>query len=216
MSNQFWLSFNNNAERLQLPVNPGELSLGSGSLNTTVSVSMLGEVSIIQDPVLKTFEFSSLFPASYAPYCAYKEIPDPWEAVATIERWKDSGKPIRFIVTGTPVNFAVTIEEFRYTERGGDVGTIYYDLSLKEYRFITSRQLEETVVNGNATVTVQQTQARPDTKTQAKTYTVKPGDSLWKIAQTELGDGAKYSQIASANGIKPNYIIQPGQVIKLP
>ncbi|MDO7787121.1 LysM peptidoglycan-binding domain-containing protein [Desulforamulus aquiferis] len=213
--NQFWLSFNNGAERLQLPVNPGELSVGNGSQNTTVSVSKLGEVSIIQDPTLKTFSLASEFPATPGPYCEYQDIPDPWQAVQVIERWKNSGMPVRFIVTGTSINFAVTIEDFSFKEVGGDVGTIYYELLLKEYKFIIPRQLEIAVVNGQQVFSVQAKQSRPDTKPQAKTYMVKPGDSLWKIAQLEMGNGSKWPEVAKLNGINPKYILRPGQVIKL-
>jgi nucleoid-associated protein YgaU len=212
---EFWLSYNNSAERLQLPVNPGEIEIDNGSQNTTLSISRLGEVTIIQDPVLKIFEFSSFFPVAYGPFCSNKNIPEPWAAVQIIERWKNTGWPIRFIVTGTPINFPVTIEDFIYKEQGGDVGTIYYDISLKEYRFIVPRLLETTAVNGQEIVTVQQASARPDTKLQASTYTVRPGDSLWKIAKLEKGDGAKYKDIATTNGIMPPYAIYPGQVIKL-
>ena len=46
-------------------------------------------------------------------------------------------------------------------------------------------------------------------------YTVKTGDTLWDIAQNELGNGARYREIMELNGLK-NEIIYPGQVLKLP
>lgn len=212
---EFWFSFNNNEERLQLPVNPGEISISNRSNNETVSVSKIGEVSIIQEPTLKTFSFSSFFPAEYGPYCSYRRVPNPWSAVKDIERWKDSGKPVRFIITGTPVNFAVTIESFDYDEVGGDVGTINFSIMLREYRFVKPRQLVEQIVfNEPAVLAV--TDSRPDTKPPVKSYTVKPGDSLWKIAQKNLGNGARYPEIASLNGIKAPYTIYPNQELKLP
>lgn len=48
-----------------------------------------------------------------------------------------------------------------------------------------------------------------------KTYTVKSGDSLWKIAKSQLGDGSRYSEIMSLNGLK-SAVIQVGQVLKIP
>ncbi len=48
-----------------------------------------------------------------------------------------------------------------------------------------------------------------------KTYTVKKGDSLWKIAKTQLGSGLKYTQIKKLNGLKSN-TIYTGQVLLLP
>lgn len=48
-----------------------------------------------------------------------------------------------------------------------------------------------------------------------KTYTVRSGDSLWKIALSQLGDGSRYTEIKTLNGLKSN-TINVGQVLKLP
>ena len=48
-----------------------------------------------------------------------------------------------------------------------------------------------------------------------KTYTVKTGDTLWDIAQTLLGNGARYKEIVSLNNLHSS-IIYPGQVLKIP
>lgn len=50
---------------------------------------------------------------------------------------------------------------------------------------------------------------------QDNTYTVKSGDSLWKISQTFLGNGARYKEIMDLNGMV-SQTIKPGQVLKLP
>ncbi|GIN39052.1 phage-like element PBSX protein XkdP [Heyndrickxia oleronia] len=211
---EFWLSYNNNAERLQLPVNPSELSIGNGSQNETHSISRLGEITILQDPTLKTFDFSSFFPLFYAPFCSYKNIPKPWEAVQTIERWKKSGKPIRFIVTKTPINYAVSIEDFPYRENE-DVGTIYFDLSLKEYPFINVRTITQSKDGKKAEVSKKSQRQNPKPAT-PKTYKVKQGQSLWIIAQKQLGSGARFKEIAKLNGIKAPYIIHTNQTLKMP
>lgn len=48
-----------------------------------------------------------------------------------------------------------------------------------------------------------------------KTYTVKKGDSLWAIAAAQLGDGSRYNEIKTLNGLNSN-TIYPGQTLKLP
>ena len=48
-----------------------------------------------------------------------------------------------------------------------------------------------------------------------RTYTVKSGDSLWAIAAKQLGDGSRYKEIKSLNGLSSD-TIHPGQVLKLP
>ena len=47
------------------------------------------------------------------------------------------------------------------------------------------------------------------------TYTVKAGDTLWDIAQSQLGNGSRYKEIMALNGLTSD-VIQPGQVLKLP
>ena len=52
----------------------------------------------------------------------------------------------------------------------------------------------------------------------ARTYTVKSGDSLSKIAKREYGDAAKWNAIFEANRdqLDDPDLIQPGQVLKIP
>ena len=51
-----------------------------------------------------------------------------------------------------------------------------------------------------------------------KTYTVKKGDSLSKIAKREYGDAQQWHRIFEANRdtIKDADLIYPGQVIRIP
>ena len=50
-------------------------------------------------------------------------------------------------------------------------------------------------------------------------HAVKPGESLWSIAEDHLGDGARYKEIAELNrdllGTQPSFL-EPGWVLKLP
>ena len=48
-----------------------------------------------------------------------------------------------------------------------------------------------------------------------RTYTVKAGDSLWAIAAKQLGNGSRYKEIKSLNGLTSD-VINAGQVLKLP
>ena len=58
----------------------------------------------------------------------------------------------------------------------------------------------------------------PEASSNGRTYTVKPGDTLSKIAKEELGDAGAYNTIFEANRDQldnPDRI-KPGQVLKIP
>src|SRR5690625_1901313 len=138
MDIEFWLSYNNGAERLRLPVNPSTLQVRSPFGNTDVEISHFGEYTVIGERGAAELSFESFFPAQYnETYCEYANFPSPAECVEIIERWRDQRKPLRFVVTETNVNFAITIRDFTYeVERAGSPGDIYYTLNMKEYRFL--------------------------------------------------------------------------------
>jgi len=47
-------------------------------------------------------------------------------------------------------------------------------------------------------------------------YLVRPGDSLWKIAKTQLSNPNRWPELAQLNGLQPPYKLLIGQEIKLP
>ena len=58
-------------------------------------------------------------------------------------------------------------------------------------------------------------QPKAESTTSYTTYTVQSGDSLWKIASKQLGNGNKYKLIQSANGMNDT-LIHAGQKLKIP
>ena len=53
------------------------------------------------------------------------------------------------------------------------------------------------------------------TKEPPKTYIVKNGDTLWKIAKLQLNNGSRYKEIAELNNISDVNKIYPGMILKL-
>jgi len=212
---QFWLS--QGKERLQLPVNPESVSVTSPYGFQDVNVAQLGEVTIFGQRGQREFSLSSFFPSVYnAVYCEYSKIPKPNDVIKKLEKWRDTKKPIKFTVTGTLISFDVTIRELTYDpEKAGNPGDIYYSLTLKEYR-------RPTVKKTNKKSSSTSSKVRPSaSKSKTKTYTVKSGDCLWKIAARKdvYGSGSKWQKIYTANkkviGSNPN-LIRPGQKLVIP
>ncbi|MEK3744709.1 hypothetical protein NST23_18675 [Brevibacillus sp. FSL K6-0770] len=155
---EFWLTWNNNAEKLRLPILPPKISVKVGHQYTDINLVGIGEATIIGDPSLEEYSFSSVWPEQYdSGICDYDGFPSPEEFGETIKRWKNSGYPIRFTVTGSSINTPATIRDFSHEWDGFD---IEFSLTLKEYRFIT---LESTNVN-IAFQTVNGGKIRPDTR----------------------------------------------------
>lgn len=214
---QMWLTYNAEKEKIQLPVLPSSFQTTSGSKNESIDIVGLGEIVVMQSrPALK-FSFSSFFPAAKFPGIQVTEITPPIEIVAKINEWKAGRKPIHFIATACGVDLFATIENFKYSEEGGDVGTYQYSMELKEYREITVRQVKIDIAS--ETATVENAEPRVDNTVQPKTYTVRSGDCLWNIAKKFYGSGSQYKKIYNANkgiiGGNPN-LIYPGQVLTIP
>ncbi|QDX93641.1 LysM peptidoglycan-binding domain-containing protein [Brevibacillus laterosporus] len=214
---QFWLSYNNGAERLQLPVNPEYIQISQQHRYDDVLVSHLGEFTIIGDAKLRDFSFSSFFPRDYhSSYCEYEGVPDPWATVEMLERWRDSRKPCRLTVTGTPINYAVTIRSFEIVpEKHGAPGDIYYDIALKEYKFVSIRQIDMSAKKSDGTAKVKKTATRGGKKDVPKPYVVKKGDCLSVIAaRYGLKTRDVYAKNKAVVGPDPNRIY-PGQKLVL-
>lgn len=138
---QFWLSFNNGAERIQLPVNPSAIEISSPFEFNDYKVSEIGEYTVIGERQQKEFAFSSFLPRDYNEgFCEYTNIPDPWEVIKKIESWRDSRQPMRLTVTGSPINYAVTLRDFTYQpDKAGNPGDIYYSVRFKQFTFINPK-----------------------------------------------------------------------------
>lgn len=200
---EIWLSWQNNKERFQLPVLPSSFEVGVGNINKRVNISEIGEINLIGKSGLKEMTIESFFPANEYDFLVTSDIMKPYEYVEMIEGWRTSQKPIRVIITGTPINFAMVIENFAYKEQDG-TGDVYFSLELAEYIFLNVKK--ETKQKE-----YKQETKRPVTKEIPKSYVVKAGDTLWVIAKKLTGNGANYKTIASKNNIKNPNKIYPGQ-----
>jgi LysM repeat protein len=82
--------------------------------------------------------------------------------------------------------------------------------------FMTLNSLTSTVIHVGLVLLIPGTNTSANTAaTKTSTYTVVKGDTLWKIAQKKLGNGARYKEIMTLSGITST-TIYAGQVLTLP
>jgi LysM repeat protein len=230
---QVWLQFNNGAEKIQLPINPPEIRVGSGYNWTTIPITGVGDYTIPSGHPLTEISISSFLPRDYNPsYCEYEDIPKPKEIIGKISSWKESRRPIRLIVTGFEIgnkglNYPMTIEKFEFWEQAGSPGDIYFALQLREYRFVSVKKINmtQTKTADGQKKTVAKAPAsnpRPNDRQIPTTYTVKAGDNLTKIAQRlrTLGhkdiDARKLYEANKKTIGKNMNLIKPGQKLTIP
>ena len=203
----YYLSFNNNEERIRLPVLPSSFEVTVPHQNTTVNITNLGEINLIGKTGLINMNIEGFFPNQEYPFCLYTSFSKPYEYIKQLLKWKNSGKPIRVIVTNTPINYAMAIESLTYSEVDG-TGDVYFSLELKEYKFISTTKQTTTTSNGTTLTTPTTTR---QVKSPSDSYVVKKGDTLWLIAKKVTGDGSNYKAIAAKNNITDPNKIYVGQ-----
>ncbi len=194
----YYLSFNNNKERIRLAVIPSYFEVTIPHQNTTVNINELGEINLIGKTGLVSMTIESFFPNQQYSFCLYRDFQKPYEYIKQLLKWKDSGKPIRVIVTGTPINYAMAIESLIYSEVDG-TGDVYFTLEVKEYKFIKTPSSNTLTTKSTTQLTTPATQR--ETKPLTSHYTVQKGDTLWLIAKKITGDGGNYKAIAQKNNI---------------
>lgn len=211
------------SETIELPVMPGALEIGDGGKNKTYDVVALGEINVIKDPKLSEYAFSSFFPAQRYPFVTVQSLLLPYEYVRLVLSWMESKEPIRFVFISDTfdINTLASIESFDWKESSGS-GDIDYTLKLKRYTPYAARRAVVAQTMTIASVSTQAIQAqppaRPSEQQPAKTYTLVAGDTLWAVAQKQLGNGSRWPELQSLNGISDAEIkrLQIGRVLNLP
>lgn len=200
-----WLSFNNQEEGFQIPVNPPSIEMGDGNKSKTYDVAGLGEINVIKDRKLTTYTFSSFFPAQRYPFVSTDLLLEPRQYVDYIEKWMGTKRPIRFVFTGASfdINEAVSIEGFSWKETAGYNGDIEYTLSLKRYVFYAAQRVNVVQPTASSPAPVIQKQAppRPNDRQPPQTYTLIAGDNLWIVSKKVFGTDAYVKEIQRLNGL---------------
>ena len=128
-----YLSINNRAEVLRLPVLPPEFTVSKSRNNEVFDTVSQGQLKLIGTSALKTISWSSFFPNRNYPFLRDRND-TAFGYLYTIDTWYEKKLPIRLIITDTPINMAVTIDDFTYTI--GKDGDMKYSITLSEVKLI--------------------------------------------------------------------------------
>lgn len=215
-----WLSWNNQQEGFELPVLPREIGPSIRGDGSGHDVYGLGKINVIKDHGLAEYTIESIFPAQRYPFVTASIVFNPKAYVDYIMKWWETKRPIRLVaVTSTmEVNTPASIEAFEWKEVAGSPGDISFSLRLKEYRFYDAQRVPVTQQTGGTTRIQKAKPKRPDERMLPRTYTLKPSDNLWKVAQKVLGDGSRWREIQRLNGITDAQLrsLPIGMTLKLP
>jgi hypothetical protein len=176
---EIWLKYTE-ANKVRLPVLPESFEITDTMNNVTLTVHSVGEINLKGTRGLLSLPLSSFFPSQDYDFVQYTSgLMEPYEYVEKIRKW--IGKVVQVIITDTNINFPARIESFSWGEpsREGDVA---YTLDLKQNREISYKAKRS--ANG---------------KGMSKTYTVKSGDTLKKIAQKQTGKASNSAGIYKDN-----------------
>lgn len=212
---EFW--FMQEKESIHLPVPPSSFEINTGNMNSTVAVEGIGEINLLGKSKLATISIASFFPAQEYSFCQGDYVTNPYYYIGLIEKWKLSGTPIRFFITGTHIDSLFSIEDFQYGEKDG-TRDVSFVVNLKQYvvinapsKVIGDRNKNEDIYKMNGVID----NVRPVEKEVPKTYTVKEGDTLWDIAKKLVGNGDYYRVIAEKNNLKNPNCISTGKVLQI-
>lgn len=210
-------------KQLLLPVTPSELQTKTGNRNKTTYILQCGEMNLAKKAGLQEIRFTALLPSrQYSFVQTEGGFRAPEYFLNSFREYKASAKPVQLILfrrlmDGSQLfcgNTDVLLEEYTVTEKGGEQGDFWVEMLWKEWKAAKSIRYSIKTESSGQSVMIEQGQER-EAKSPANTYTVQAGDCLWKIAQKQLGSGAKYREIASKNGIQNPDLIYPGQVLQL-
>lgn len=204
-------------EYLQLPVVPAEIPWTDGDTQAdTVKVLNLGNIDFPSGVDLDSLTLASFFPAEYDPFlCATSNLLSPLDYRNKISSWKDAGTPLQVIIPAAGINHTMYVKSFQHSFKG--LGDLYYTLTFVQYKTIKPKQLTP---GGTAPPPGKKSAVdRPAAPkaTLPKTYTVKAGDTLTRIAKA-LGITDWRTNLYEKNkaviGPDPAKIL-PGQVLKI-
>lgn len=191
---------------LELPYAPSKLKVTIGSNNKSVELLNGNDINILKNPKLTEIEFEIELPRGRQ-YAFANKLVSSKTYTDYFEKLMVNKTPTKLVITrpnpsrgstgigGTLKDFestvlTVSLEGYEMEESAENAFDITVTLKFKEYRTF-----------GTVVKTEKNNQVTPTTKIvyYNDNYTVKKGDSLWKISRKFYGKGSEWKKIYEAN-----------------
>lgn len=192
MDIDIYIKETNGSREVRIPWLPDRVRyITNGARMGEYEIVDVGEVEMPSGSNLASFLWES-----YLPGTGHKSLPflrgtwqDPKKIHNIFEDWREKGTPLRIIITGTPINHDVYLQDYTAEFESG-YGDYKYEIEFKKRRDIkiVSTKVKTSTTSSSTT-----------SSSSNKTHTVKKGDTLWALARKYYGSGTKYKTIYNAN-----------------
>ena len=115
-----------------------------------------------------------------------------------VKEYIENETVLTLIVTDIWLNIDVTVSSFEVTGYGA-FGNLKYSITFEQKKPLEIYTTDELNTDSYAKKTVPRIDLAAATTGSGQNYTIVNGDSLWKIAQKQYGDGSQWKKIYDAN-----------------
>ena len=188
--------------RFQFPSLPSEIAVKNGTSYQSYKIIGKGDVKIPKGTNSEEISWESYFyGASKMREPMMGVYVPPHRCVRILESFRDAGTPLTLMATAVGINRDVTISSFQWKPYGGH-GNIKYSIAFSQWKELKVKVLKEADTTSAPVTAVNNVEDTPEERPEpepAKTYTIVSGDTLWAIAQRNLGAGTNWQKIYDAN-----------------
>ncbi|MBR1760266.1 MAG: hypothetical protein IJ741_03700 [Schwartzia sp.] len=195
-------------ERIQLAYVPEKVTGRDSARFQSYNIIERGEVKIPKGENLKEISWDAILPGEgMTDYAFIKSYAwrKPEAVIRLWSRWKSEGSKLNILITQTGINQSVYLQDFSATPEGA-MGNFRYHISFIEAKDLVVKTVEE-VDAENAIAEAEEAgngEALPELNDRAmpplpSTTPFGMDETLWEVAQSTLGSGAKWIELAGMN-----------------
>ena len=180
--------------RFEFPTLPAEISVKNGANYQSYKIIGRGNVKIPKGRNCEEISWDGYFygPLKWGELMMKRSV-SPKLCVSVLEQIRNAGKAVTLMCTEVGINRDVTISDFKWKPYGGH-GNVKYSISFSQWVDLKVRhktdvedlRLEESL------------NERPEPP-QEETAVIGPDDTLWKLTERVLGNGAYWKTMLTIN-----------------